>query len=207
LASTILLSIHTLNEDRDNDDNTPSPDAGDLETLQSTTELYKQQGKGPGEKSVQSLATTPKSTTSQSIAPMAHPSKKETHNSSNRGGDKNPPHGKIDSSHKLPVRKKRKNIVGQAEEPETESEDMELETDLDNVFHNVDQPGDAIHHNPLMEIDETDIFYEDESFVFQSVVFYNESKNLIIEKRDVRNKKGKSHSEINLRNMHPSQIS
>jgi hypothetical protein len=200
--------IHTrLNEDRDNDDNTPAPDAGDLETLQSTTELYKQQGKGPGEKSVQSPATTPKSTTSQSIAPTTHPSKKETQNSSNGGGDKNPPRGKIDSSHKLPVRKKRKNVVGQAEEPETESEDMELETDLDNVFCNVDQPGDAIHHNPLMEIVETDIFDEDESFVFQSVVFDNESKNLIIEKRDVRNKKGKSRSEINLRNMQPSQIS
>jgi hypothetical protein len=58
-----------------------------------------------------------------------------------------------------------------------------------------------------MEIAETEIFDEDESFVFQSVVFYNESKNLIIEKRDVRNKKGKSRSEINLRNMQPSQIS
>jgi hypothetical protein len=111
--------IHTLlNEDRDNDENTPAPDAGDLETLQSTNELYKQQGKGPGEKSVQSPAATPKSTTSQSIAPMTHPSKKETHNSSNGGGDKNPPPGKIDSSHKLPVRKKRKNVVQEAEEPE-----------------------------------------------------------------------------------------
>jgi hypothetical protein len=58
-----------------------------------------------------------------------------------------------------------------------------------------------------MEIVETDIFDEDESFVFQSIVFYSESKNLIIEKRDVRNKKGKSHSEINLRNMQSSQIS
>jgi hypothetical protein len=48
------------------------------------------------------------------------------------------------------VRKKRKNIVGQVEEPKTESEDMELETDLDNVSHDVDHPGDAIHHNPLI---------------------------------------------------------
>jgi len=45
-----------------------------------------------------------------------------------------------------------------------------------------------------MEIAETKIFYEYESFVFQSVVFYSESKKIIIEKRDVRNKKGKSRS-------------
>jgi len=43
--------------------------------------------------------------------------------------------------------------------------------------------------------------------VFQSVVFDNESNKLIIEKSDVKNKKGKSCSEVNLRNMRPSQIS
>jgi hypothetical protein len=105
------------------------------------------------------------------------------------------------------VRKKRKNVVEQAKEPVTESEEMELETELDNIFCNVDQPRDMIHHNPLMEIAEIDIFDEDESFIFQRVVFDNESKNLIIEKRDVINKKRKSHLEINLRNMQPSQIS
>jgi hypothetical protein len=41
----------------------------------------------------------------------------------------------------------------------------------------------------------------------RALFFDNESKNLIIEKRDVRKKKGKYHSEINLRNMQPSQIS
>jgi len=126
--------------------NTPAPDAGELETLQRTNELYKQQGKGPSEKSVKSRAATSKSTASRSIAPTNHPSKKATHNSSNKEGDKNPPRGKIDSSHKLPMRKKRKNVVEQAEEPRTESEDMELETD---------QPRDAIQHSPPMEIDET----------------------------------------------------
>jgi hypothetical protein len=97
--------------------------------------------------------------------------------------------------------KKRKNIVGQAEEPKTESENMQLETDVDDVFRKVDQPTDAMHHSSTMEIVETDIFDEDESFVFQSIVFDSQSKNLIIEKRDVTNKKGKSHSEINLRKM------
>jgi hypothetical protein len=108
---------------------------------------------------------------------------------------------------KLLVRKKRKNIMEQAEEIETESEDMELEINLDNVFCIVDQPGYAIHHNSLMEIAKIKFFYEDESFIFQSIVFYSESKNLIIEKRDVINKKGKYHSNINLRNVQLSQIS
>jgi hypothetical protein len=108
---------------------------------------------------------------------MAQPSKKATRISSNGGGDKNHPRGKIDSSRKLPVRKKRKNVVEQAEELGIESEDMELETNLDSVFCKVDQPGDAIHHNPLMEIVETEIFDEDESFIFQSSIFYSESKN------------------------------
>jgi hypothetical protein len=120
--------------------------------------LYKQQGKGPGEKSVQSVDNTPKSTTSRSIAPTAHHNKKETQNSSNGGGDNNPPHPKIDSSHKLPVDKKRKKIVGQAEEPEIESENMELEPDLDSVFHNLDQPRDAIQHSHPMDIADTKFF-------------------------------------------------
>jgi hypothetical protein len=58
-----------------------------------------------------------------------------------------------------------------------------------------------------MEIIEPGTFNLEDSFSFQSFVFYSESINLIIEKRDVKNKKGKYHSEINLRNMWPSQIS
>jgi hypothetical protein len=58
-----------------------------------------------------------------------------------------------------------------------------------------------------MEIIENETFNEEESFVFQSVSFYSESKNLNIEKRDVKNKKGKSTSDIKLWNMRPSQVS
>jgi hypothetical protein len=54
---------------------------------------------------------------------------------------------------------------------------------------------------------ENEIFDEDESFVFQSTIFENEFKKLIVEKSDANNKKGKSCSEVNLRNMWPSQIS
>ena len=58
-----------------------------------------------------------------------------------------------------------------------------------------------------MEIDETDIFDEDESFIFQSIVFDSQSKNMVIAKRDVTNRKGKYRTKINFRKMWPSQIS
>jgi hypothetical protein len=102
--------------------------------------------KVPGEKSAQSPTVTPKSTTSRSSAPTTHQIKKVTHSSSGGGGDKNPPSGKIESSHKLPLRKKRKNIVQEEEGPRGESdihdlslEDMELEIDIEKVFPNIDQ--------------------------------------------------------------------
>jgi hypothetical protein len=103
--------------------------------------------------------------------------------------------------------KKRKNIVGQAEETEIESEDIQLETSMDDMFCKVDLSANTMHHRSTMEITEINIFYEDESFVFQSVVFDNQSKNLIIEKRYVTNKKGKYRSEIILRKLQSSQIS
>ena len=93
---------------------------------------------------------------------MTHPSKKETQNYSNGGGDNNPPHPKIDSSHKVPVEKKRIFFLGKAEEPEIESENMELETDLDSVFCNLYHPGDVIQHSLPMEIAETEIFDKDD---------------------------------------------
>jgi hypothetical protein len=103
--------------------------------------------------------------------------------------------------------KKRKNIVGQAEESEIESEHMQLETFVDSLLQKVDPHTDTMHHSSTMEIAKTDIFYEDESFVFQSAVFDSQSKNLIIEKRYVTNKKGKSCTKSNFRKMQSSQIS
>lgn len=129
---------------------------------------------------------------------MTHPSKKETQKSSNRGGDKNPPRIKIDSSHKIPLTKKRKNNAGQVDDPEIESEQLQLEIETEHM-HKLSPSA--------MEIVQTNIFDEDESFVFQSVVFDNQSKNMVIEKRDVTNKKGKYRTKINFRKMRPSQIS
>jgi hypothetical protein len=79
-----------LNQDGDNASGTPTRNIDDLETILSTNESYKQRGKGPGEKSSQSLNVTPKSTTCRSSAPTTYPTKKVTHSSSGRGGDKNP---------------------------------------------------------------------------------------------------------------------
>jgi hypothetical protein len=57
-----------------------------------------------------------------------------------------------------------------------------------------------------MDIDDTEKFDEDESFMFESTFFDSQSKKLIIEKKDVKNKKGKSRSEVNLAKMCSSQI-
>jgi hypothetical protein len=115
-------------------------------------------------------------------------------------------HPKIDSSHKLPVKKKGKRIVGEVDDPKIESENMDLDADMDSIFCNLDHPGDTIHHSYPMDIVDAEFFYEDESFVFQSVVFESESKKLIIEKRDVKNKKRKHRSELDLSNMQASKI-
>jgi hypothetical protein len=70
----------------------------------------------------------------------------------------------------------------------------------------LDQPEDAIQHSRPMDISVTKNFDKDESFVFQSAVFDSQSKKLVIEKKNVKNKKGKSRSEVALTNMRPSQI-
>ena len=43
--------------------------------------------------------------------------------------------------------------------------------------------------------------------LFKVNVFHKESKKLIVERSDQKNKKGKSHSEVDLQDMRPSQIS
>jgi hypothetical protein len=62
------------------------------------------------------------------------------------------------------------------------------------MFPDDDQLESIAPKNPGMEIIGIDTLDKEESFSFQSAVFNNESKKLIIEKRDVKNKKGKSHS-------------
>ena len=81
----------------------------------STNDSHKQNRKDPGEKSDESPTATAKTTSSRVSTPMDYPSNKFTHSYSCRGGDKNPPSGKIESSHKLPMRKKWKTIVQEQE--------------------------------------------------------------------------------------------
>jgi hypothetical protein len=177
----------------------------------STNDLHKKNRKDSGEKSAQSLTATAKTITSRCSTPTAYPRNKVTQSSSGGGGDKNPPSKKIESFHKLPMGKKWKTIVQEQEGPRGETdiydlslEDMELEIDIEKMFPDDDHLNNTALHNPGMEILGIDILEEEESFSFQSVVFYRESKKLIIENRDVKNKKGTSHSEFNLHNMRPS---
>jgi hypothetical protein len=71
---------------------------------------------------------------------------------------------------------------------------MELKAYIEKMFPPLDHLENSSHQNPSLEIIENETFNEEESFYFQSVVFDRESKKLIIEKSDVKNKKVKSHS-------------
>ena len=96
--------------------------------------------------------------------------------------------------------------MGQVEEPKIQSQNMEVDTDLDAMFPFLDQPQDGIHHSHLMDISVTQNFDKDESSMFQSVVSDSRNKRLIFEKKNVKNIKGKSRSEVDVANMWPSQI-
>jgi hypothetical protein len=118
---------------------------------------------------------------------MAHPIKKVFNSSSSGGGEKNPPTRKIKSSHKLPVRKKRRNLVQEEEDNLIENdiqifslEDMELEVDIEKIFLPMEQPENMAQKNDLLEVVGNETFSEEESFTFQSVVFYKESKKLFV---------------------------
>jgi hypothetical protein len=95
-------------EEEVNFQNTHVHETGDLETLLSSNDLYKQKGKSTGEKSDESPVVTLKNATYRRSTLVAHPIRKSVNNSSSGGGDKNPPSRIIESSHKLPVRKIRK---------------------------------------------------------------------------------------------------
>jgi hypothetical protein len=122
---------------------------------------------------------TPKSMTPWSIASTVHPSKKETQKSSNGGGDKNPPRINIDSSHKVPLTKKRKSNAGHAEEPQTESGKLQIEIEVEQM----QKIGSS-----TVDISDTECFDIDESFIIQSTIFDSQSKSMVIQKRDVTSK-------------------
>lgn len=86
-------------------------------------------------------------------------------------------------------------------------EDMELEADIEKIFHAIEQEEHVTQKDSVLEVIVNETFSEEESFTFQSVVFDRESKKLIMERMDQKNKKGKARSEVDLRFMRLSQIS
>jgi hypothetical protein len=87
------------------------------------------------------------------------------------------------------VRKKRKNLVQEEEDNLIENdinifsmEDMELEVDIEKIFPTMDYPKNMAQKNSLLEVVANETFSEQESFTFQSVVFYKDSKKLIVER-------------------------
>jgi hypothetical protein len=118
LGFSNLFIQTTLNEEEEGNNRSNHVDKnGDLETILNTNEFHDKKGKGPSERSAQSPVVTPKNTTSWSNAPTNHPVGKIANNSSSNGGEKNPkPPRKIENSHKLPAKKKRKNLIQEEDE-------------------------------------------------------------------------------------------
>jgi hypothetical protein len=124
---------------------------------------------------------------------MDHPVRNIANNSSSGGGENNPPSRKIENLHKFPVRKKRKKMIQEEE-------------DIEKIFLAMEQPEIITQQKMLLEVVSNEIFSEEECFTFQRVIFY-ESKKFIVERGDHKNKKGKSHLEVDLKYMWSSQIS
>ena len=85
------------------------------------------------------------------------------------------------------MRKKRKNLVQEEEDNLTENdiqifslEDMELEAYIEKIFSAVEQLENMAQKDSLLEFIGNETFSEEESFTFQSVVFYKEPKKLIV---------------------------
>jgi hypothetical protein len=106
--SNSLFQIVLREDEEINNQNTHAHNIVDLETLLSSNDHYKQNGKNYSDRNAQSPIATPKNTTFRSNAPTAYPVKNSVNNSSSGGGDKNHPSRKIEISHKLLVRNKRK---------------------------------------------------------------------------------------------------
>jgi hypothetical protein len=72
---------------------------------------------------------------------------------------------------------------------------MELEEDIEKIFPAIEQEEHVSQQHSLLEVVGNETFSDEESFTFQSVFFYGESKKMIVEIIDQKNKKGKSGSE------------
>jgi hypothetical protein len=156
---SFIQTVLNEEEEKVNNQNTHVHNTGNLEILLNSNDLYNQKGKSPSERSSQSLVVTPKNTTSKSSAPMIHPIKNTVNNSSSGGGEKNPLTGKIESSHKFPVRNKIKNLVQEEEDNIIENgiqsfslEDMELEADIEKIFPTIEQHDHMAQQDSLLEV-------------------------------------------------------
>jgi hypothetical protein len=78
--------------------------------------------------------------------------------------------------------KKRKNNAGHEEEPKIDSGKLQIEIEVEKM-HKIGLSA--------MDISDTEFLDIDEFFVIQSAIFDNQSKSMVIEKRDVKNMKGK----------------
>jgi hypothetical protein len=131
------------------------------------------------------------------------------------GGDKNLPQGKMENTHKIPIRKKRK-IPLQEEEEEQVSEndvnnlsleDMDHEVDIENIQFNEEENMLQETQQIVLEVaTQEEYFSEDESFTIHNAIFDRNSRKLVFEGTSHKNNKGKLCSKYDLSKMPTYQI-
>jgi hypothetical protein len=122
----------------------------------------------------------------------------------------------MENPHKIQVRKKRKvppqeEAEQQVSENDTNNlslEDMDLEVDIENIhFPDEEQRLQETQQIAVEIAAQEEDFSEEESFTIQNALFDKNSRKLVFEGINQRNKKGKSCSEYDLSKFPASQIS
>jgi hypothetical protein len=124
---------------------------------------------------------------------------------------KSPPQGSLENSHKLTMKRKRANSQQEGEEQKAPKndillDDMDLDVDIENIRFPDEEECTQQDVQYVALVVQDEILSNEETFFVHDVLFDKSSKKLTFEITS-KNKKGKSRSTIDTKNMLPSKLS
>jgi hypothetical protein len=188
----------------------------DIETIISTTDQHRQRGRVVNERSswspnVSQKSGLPKGKPQNSVQEQ----RKSSMDNSDDGGEQNPPKGNLENPHKLPIASKRKrgtNKEGESEDipgDEIVPEDMELDVNIEEIeFAGEEQRLEESKTIAKELATQEPIIFEEESLTLHHATFNKNSRKLVIEKINAKNKKiqEKWNSEFDFHGVPPSKV-